>query len=1006
MDDELIKILTTPSIIITLDNSSERIATQIEQILTHTRKQKDYLVDFYRLFINNDSQIVISIENTISNREREFNNEYPPSYVYRTFVKQKDIINNELKNIFTKILDTNRLINAGYSFENIIPTNIYILADCKNKYSAACVIPMIALLNDLANHNTAVKLHIMLNISHFLKECSNNKDEYFVYVTLNELVELFKDSSNLHTKIFSDLLLKDQDFSKSILYLFHHQKESPGLISNNELMETLIGNALFTLLQDKIANKISENICPIMQLKNDILINSIGALAVIYDPESLQKELALKNSIKAIEYYVLSEGKEGAAAIEASIAKNEIGSHNNIVNELLQIYPDSISQVIHNPETDYYEVYFKDLNLEKINFLGLAEYNWKNETQILESKINNILQTDYKIVLQTSIDVEFNRIAKNIENFAYRLPQKVEFFPGGLDTCIKCLDILKKELISGIENLKQLNGRLINLKEKELIEVKKTSNKISRIVSRAPRLPKLISKLPQKYQELIASVYYHLIFFIPLIKLKNNLNVFYEFIRKLGGLEVQILANDMAISLINSLCDINGPIELWKNKFIGLGLNFKNINNNIISELNSNSEKNTLGLTENFRISAIKESISKEIYNLYPFSESIEITDLIINEKLFESLEISEIELKEKILNYYLNKFSYVWELDLEEIHRMYVNLSKNESPLNNYCLSEYLAISRPPLSPRYNGEDSLIERYYLMGNIKWSDFDIQHGNFVDEEWETIGIDNPYALIFTQTWKNVPFSSINYLFSETQRSYSKLTKREKANFDIFGLNSFVITLADTNEIIEREYQWQFTPKGSTNEYTFRIRLKIDRKRYDEYRSKPRTIPLEQWNFYAEEDVPEINNLVLEFQKIFLEHGWSTYNKAYCVLNFVQNAIKYEYDKDSKGHSEWPRYPIETLTEEVGDCEDVAILCASVLARLGFDVVLIEYLDHMAFGVAGNPRMKGDYIFDESTGKKYYYGEATNNGWSLGEIPNNMINIKPIKLIKVELTIND
>jgi len=74
MDDELIKILTTPSIIITLDNSSERIAAQIEQILTHTRKQKDFLVDFYRLIINNDSQIVISIENTISNREREFNN--------------------------------------------------------------------------------------------------------------------------------------------------------------------------------------------------------------------------------------------------------------------------------------------------------------------------------------------------------------------------------------------------------------------------------------------------------------------------------------------------------------------------------------------------------------------------------------------------------------------------------------------------------------------------------------------------------------------------------------------------------------------------------------------------------------------------------------------------------------------------------------------------------------------------------------------------------------------
>jgi len=152
-------------------------------------------------------------------------------------------------------------------------------------------------------------------------------------------------------------------------------------------------------------------------------------------------------------------------------------------------------------------------------------------------------------------------------------------------------------------------------------------------------------------------------------------------------------------------------------------------------------------------------------------------------------------------------------------------------------------------------------------------------------------------------------------------------------------------------------------------------------------------------------MPEINNLALEFNKIFSQYSWSTYNKAYCVLKFVQNAITYQYDKDSKQQTEWPRYPIETLAEAVGDCEDVAILCAAILIRLGFDVVLLLYPKHMAFGVCGSPNMRGYYVFDPKTGKKYYYGEATNDGWRLGEIPSDYIN-KVEEIIKVELLVND
>jgi hypothetical protein len=183
-------------------------------------------------------------------------------------------------------------------------------------------------------------------------------------------------------------------------------------------------------------------------------------------------------------------------------------------------------------------------------------------------------------------------------------------------------------------------------------------------------------------------------------------------------------------------------------------------------------------------------------------------------------------------------------------------------------------------------------------------------------------------------------------------------------------------------------------------------MSIDLERYRKFAAEKRILKVSKWNLYAQAEMPEINNLALEFQKIFAEYQWSTYNKAFCVLKFVQNAITYKRDEDTKSKTEWPRYPIETLAESVGDCEDVAILCASVLIRLGFDVVLLDFPGHVAFGVCGTPDMQGNYFYDEKTGKKYYYGEATADGWMLGETPKDYDQTKIEGIVKVELLVTD
>ena len=103
-----------------------------------------------------------------------------------------------------------------------------------------------------------------------------------------------------------------------------------------------------------------------------------------------------------------------------------------------------------------------------------------------------------------------------------------------------------------------------------------------------------------------------------------------------------------------------------------------------------------------------------------------------------------------------------------------------------------------------------------------------------------------------------------------------------------------------------------------------------------------------------------------------------WDKVRFALAFVQHM---RYDPDERG--EYPRYPIETLVDGGGDCEDTAILLAAVLDAWGLDCVLLSPPGHMALGLS----ISGfDGIYYPWNGKKYYYVETTGRNWGIGQIP--------------------
>ncbi len=66
----------------------------------------------------------------------------------------------------------------------------------------------------------------------------------------------------------------------------------------------------------------------------------------------------------------------------------------------------------------------------------------------------------------------------------------------------------------------------------------------------------------------------------------------------------------------------------------------------------------------------------------------------------------------------------------------------------------------------------------------------------------------------------------------------------------------------------------------------------------------------------------------------------------CTLSFCQGAIAYEADPSGQ---EWPLYPLETLVDGVGDCEDSTILFVSLLRGRGVHAS-IAFVDTDADGI--------------------------------------------------------
>jgi len=177
---------------------------------------------------------------------------------------------------------------------------------------------------------------------------------------------------------------------------------------------------------------------------------------------------------------------------------------------------------------------------------------------------------------------------------------------------------------------------------------------------------------------------------------------------------------------------------------------------------------------------------------------------------------------------------------------------------------------------------------------------------------------------------------------------------------------------------------------------------IERQVDFKYKNEAITVLLEfkqtDYNFYKrigkKDLLPEYGNLITEdeqhayFKQMALTlkkeadaKGYSDQDMVEFLTAFVQY-IPYKEDPKNDGY-DYPRYPIETIVDGGGDCEDKSALLVALLNTFGFDAIMVSPPGHMAAAIRCENCDEGTY---EVRGEKYVYIETTISGWQIGMVP--------------------
>ena len=274
-------------------------------------------------------------------------------------------------------------------------------------------------------------------------------------------------------------------------------------------------------------------------------------------------------------------------------------------------------------------------------------------------------------------------------------------------------------------------------------------------------------------------------------------------------------------------------------------------------------------------------------------------------------------------------------------------------------------------------------------------------------------------------------SSVTWTLYDSSGTKVETTTEDSYTFSDYGEYTVIYSCTYENETyygyytvlsdgtVSKTFEWQYDLDGDGTDETQTYTLNI---LYSDYLAYVNTECSRQSGTDDEDRayVTSTDKYVTELAKEFTKNtaGLNDYQRMNYVLAFTQY-ITYVSDTESEGADEYWKFPLETLFEQNGDCEDTSILFCAIASAMGYKSAMLLFYGHMAAGVA----LTDDSISNNTNasdpfpedGVDYYYCETTATGYTVGTAPNgytyngpyyryyNMGDIIPVEPVTSETT---
>lgn len=980
-----------PSLVIGIGDLGNKIVYEASRIYLTPDPDRKFVTKFTCLgkVENGASLNLLQVPPEIAERPIEIN--FPNSSsagkrqeLIERLVKSSEKIRTTMNSIFHEIRSHVNLMQIDMDQKSIKPVNLFIVADLVDPMAAAALLPLAFLLEDISKRNPNTHGHLLLNVA-IIPENNHSKEreKAGLYKSLQNLDLAFTDIRTDPIKnLLSAMGIREKSPLISPAYLFDYRKPGFNDVRDDLELKVIMTNSLIALMSGDLADINSRNRPMGYVQGKKAFYQSIGTACLSFDPDTLIQACATRFTKELLREGFLrtSNNSKGMAEIlEQSL--HRLGELSEWYAKLLagSTYTTAVENSIPIVANSH-----PALTFDPIDFENVRDTPWLSSIKNFEDNFESDTLLGLQQQIQKKAEIESKyRLDKIIDLLTEQI-QNPGIYPQGTTMLIDLIESLTETINEYLEQAderkKQIQKCITEEKSNNYLEL------IQKCFNGAPALPLFWNFIPKIFRK-------------PAGVILNVEWIFKNYI-KLESLKKQVLSS-LAVEHASRVEDI--VLEKLIHSLTSIKLNLLKLKKEIndFDEVLIHAEEkiaddwNQLEFPlinskytwhDTFRCPVVNKTFAEKVYTDYQHPIESIVATLLTNIRIFEdwnnltpqdvqeSIYLVAADLYEPIRSIHIHK---ILELQNKHLQESSVEPSGVTFDPISPLMRAALPLMRPNFDALGGSEYSTIKRFIQAEN---KNLPLIQSLLEAEEYLSFcQTDDPYSIAAVTIRDLMPLDAFSELYGELRESFNKLSAQQKKRLE----NVFVpYPSMEGEDLVEKQFFWRY---GSPEEQ-LEITLPISQNRYKHARQENR-LPQSKWIDYVLDESPEMNYLSACFLNIFLQHpNWNTYEQTSAILAFVQQVIKYAFDKDTTPEEEWPRYPIETLQEEVGDCEDVAILTAAIMNRLGFQVALLILPGHCALGIAGVENMPGDCIKDSKSGRHYYYAEATGNGWQIGSLP--------------------